>query len=269
MAGLGQRVADELQRTAEPMLAQWQALHAQYDRAAPQQPLVAEHAGVRLQDWLDGLLSDGHETVWISSTASRIMTRPNAAGERHPRPDKLLDTWVRLLAAGACGVDAQAIVLGRDACLQLAPLPRGQATAALAELLGVWRDGMQQPLPLPCRTGLAAAAGDDPENVYEGSSFSNMPPECDEACLARTYPDFEALVRQQRGPDGDSARPPAGDGDEPDPLADSLFLDLALRIYGPLLHWADKYHRVRPWAGADTGTDDDEQAPAAGGRRED
>jgi exodeoxyribonuclease V gamma subunit len=269
MAGPGQRVADELQRSAEPMLTQWQALHAQYDRAAPQQPLVVEHAGVRLQDWLDGLRTDGHETVWISSSASRLMTRPNAAGERHPRPDRLLDTWVRLLAAGACGVDAQAILLGRDACLQLAPLPRGEAGAALAELLAVWRDGMQRPLPLPCRTGLAAAAGDDAEATYEGSSYSGMTPECAEACLARTYPDFEALVSARRPAAADPPGPAADGGDDAAPVAGSLFLDLALRIHAPLLAWADSCHQVRPWAGADFTADDDGRAPAAGARSDD
>jgi exodeoxyribonuclease V gamma subunit len=269
MAGPGRRAAEELQRSAEPMLAQWLELQAAYPQAAPPQALTFEHAGLRLQDWSDGLrcgASDDEPVVWISSTASRIMTRPDKkTGARSPRPDKLPDLWVRLLASAASGHPAtQAILLGRDACLQLAPLPRGQAATHLAELLAVWQAGMQQPLPLPCRTGLSAAADLNAQATYEGSPHNGLPGECEEACLARTFPDFDALIGQP-GPlamNLDAALAATGsqvDGVDDDTarLARSLFLDLAQRIYTPLLQWAQAHHTLRPWAGADDNSLDD------------
>ncbi|MEY4749604.1 MAG: exodeoxyribonuclease subunit gamma [Pseudomonadota bacterium] len=260
LAGPGQRVAQALQRDAEPMLAQWLQLQADYPSPAPQQALEfsVDEQGLRLQDWSDGLRTSavGAEVVWISSTASKLMTKPHKkTGARQPVPDKLLDIWVRLLASAASGHATQAILLGRDACLQLAPLPAHLAAAHLAELLAIWRAGMQQPIPLPLRSALAAAADKDAQPVYDGSPYpGGRPGDCVEACLARCFPDYDALLGPSLHPLGATpgGSSGAGDGDDDDAerLRNSLFLDLAQRVYAPLLDWAATHHTVRPWAGA-------------------
>ncbi len=78
---------------------------------------------------------------------------------------------------------------------------------------------MTEPLPLPCKTGLAWVAGaTDVQTVYEGSPQRSG--EVQDACLARQYPDFEALT------------------------ADTRFADLAQVVLAPLQAWARSHSTV-------------------------
>ena len=60
----------------------------------------------------------------------------------------------------------------------------------------------REPLPLPLKTGLAVArdikedGSSDPAKTYEGSgdAFNDSMAEVNDMCLARLYPDFEALL---------------------------------------------------------------------------
>jgi exodeoxyribonuclease V gamma subunit len=114
-------------------------------------------------------------------------------------------------------VALQARIVSRDAVLALQPLPQEPAQQALRALLALWREGMQAPLPLACRTALAwvTEARTGPAEVYEGGSFNatGIVPEGQEPCLARLYPDYETLTR------------------------DGRFQTLATQLYGPLAHW--------------------------------
>ena len=88
---------------------------------------------------------------------------------------------------------------------------------------------MAQPLPLPLHTALAVAAlkpevvndrqhplPDSVRDKYEGADFADnrSPPEVEEPCLARQFPDLAAL--------DDSG----------------VLRDAALAMYGPLREWA-------------------------------
>ncbi|MEY2688219.1 MAG: hypothetical protein RL375_2417 [Pseudomonadota bacterium] len=240
MAGLGQRVVDDLAQTAVPMLLQWQQLHARYDQPVNPLSLRAEHAGVVLEDWLDGLRSDGITTVWISSSASRLMTKPTKSGKRDPRHDKLVDAWLRLVVASACaGPDdppMQAILLGRDACLQLAAPAQDDALAVLRHLLPAWCDGMAEPLPFVCKTAIAQVLQEREVETYEGSDFGGGLGDVREPCLARVYADYDTLT------------------------ADGRSLRYAELLFGPLLSWAADHVTELPWAEApalhETGDDD-------------
>ena len=139
---------------------------------------------------------------------------------RTVRPDKLVAAWVKSLVASACKVSARGVIIGRDAMVTVNPLPAEAATAALNTLLRTWREGMSEPIPLACKTGLALARGaKDVAGVYEGSQFGGAGKvggtrgEVEEACLARMYPDFETL---------------SGDG---------RFQELARRLFAPLQQW--------------------------------
>jgi exodeoxyribonuclease V gamma subunit len=70
---------------------------------------------------------------------------------------------------------------------------------------------MAEPLPVAARTALAFVAdASQAAAVYDGGF---APGEAADACLARTYPDFEALV------------------------ADGRFERLAEQLYGPMARW--------------------------------
>jgi exodeoxyribonuclease V gamma subunit len=82
-----------------------------------------------------------------------------------------------------------------------------------------WREGRQgsgAPLPLAPRTALALVRGvADVAGVYEGSDFGHRRGEADEACLARSFPDYAALS------------------------ADGHFEALAQRLFAPLAAWIE------------------------------
>jgi exodeoxyribonuclease V gamma subunit len=108
--------------------------------------------------------------------------------------------------------------------------------------LQLWQTGMQAPLPLPPKTALAwlplteqpAKAQQAARVQYEGAEQTRG--DVEEACMARLFPDFEALA------------------------ADGQFAALAHEIYQPLLDW-QKAHlsaTLHPKDGADGADASDE-----------
>ncbi|MFM2121114.1 MAG: hypothetical protein RL722_2582, partial [Pseudomonadota bacterium] len=215
---LGPRTAQSLAQAARPLLAAWQDFHAEHPQHLPARALHLEHAGATLSDWLDGLRGPTGSTAPTSALsitlgASRLLREVKK--KFVPRPEKLVDAWVRLLAASACGQSAGQLLVGRDGMLALQPLPLDEALAQLHTLMAAWAEGMQRPLPLACRTALAALEGDDAETAYEGADHAGaLPGEVEEPCLARLYPDFDSLS------------------------ADGRFAALAEQLYRPLLEWS-------------------------------
>jgi exodeoxyribonuclease V gamma subunit len=168
------------------------------------------------------------------------MTKPKKSGQRDPRHDKLVDAWLRLVVASACaGPDdppVQAILLGRDACLQLAAPAQDDAVAVLRHLLQAWCDGMAEPLPFVCKTAIAQVLQEREVETYEGSDFGGGLGDVREPCLVRVYPDYDTLT------------------------ADGRSLHYAELLFGPLLAWAADHVTELPWAEApalhETGDDE-------------
>ena len=220
LAGLGTRKRAELQETVLPSLQSWLAHRHLFDRPVQRQRLHFAQDGLVLEDWLDDLRvpdRDGEAVpVWLELQARALLDN-----RKQVRPASVLQPYLRSLVAAACGVAVQGIVVARDATLVLRPMPPGEALAQLQTLLQVWQSGQDSPLPLPLKTALAAAAaagaaaGEDlarVEAVYEGDGFADAG-EVADACWARIYPDFEAL------------------------LADGRFAPLAEAVHAPLLAW--------------------------------
>jgi exodeoxyribonuclease V gamma subunit len=218
----GRRVQQDLVATLTPMLQAWYALRESCPRPVLPLALHFEHGDLRLRDGLDDLRLDADgATCAFELQAGRLCSGPRFL----PILSKLVPAWVRTLAAGACGQPLHVVLVGRDATLTLPPLAPDEARAGLQALLAAWREGMDAPLPLACRTALAQAAGvAELSPFYEGSD--RAPGEVAEPCLARCWPDLEAL------------------------LADGRFLRLALLLYGPLHGWAQGA-QVQPHAGAE------------------
>ncbi|OYT87904.1 MAG: exodeoxyribonuclease V subunit gamma [Burkholderiales bacterium PBB6] len=238
----GERTRAQLGADLGRMLNAWQQWQAQHDEAATRQPLLLQHDGVVLQDWLDDLRTlpvlpdDAAEAdgapppaVWLQVQASRLCTlRPGKPPE--VRLPKLVAPWVRSLLAAACGVPVHIVLIGRDAQLTLSPPSREVATQAAQEMLTAWLHGQQQPLPVAPVTALAWLERHDlvaAATAYEGGWQSRG--EVAEPCLARQFPDFEALT------------------------ADLSFEGWAESLYGPLLAWAGQHVQIE--LHADTSVD--------------
>ena len=190
--------------------------------------------------------------VWLSRTASQLLlarpgasdatraTAADAASRDHGpppavRPERLIEAWVRGLVASALGTEVEAWVVGSDAVVRIAAPPRSQALAHLQALIEAWQAGMDAPLPVAARTALTwAARPDAAAQAYDGGYRSSG--EVTDPCLARLFPDFEALT------------------------ADGQFPLWAERLYAPLQAWVASQAHVTPHplaeaADADTGAD--------------
>ncbi|CAN7596236.1 exodeoxyribonuclease V subunit gamma [Variovorax paradoxus] len=227
MAEIGRRAEQGLVEAALPMLAQWRAVLAEYPEPAAKAPLRLTEDAVTIDDWLDGLRSaplNADARIWLELVPSRLQT---TAKMPELRPEQLIQPWVRSLVAGACGIAAHGVLVGRDASVIITPMAQEAARAALAVLLAGWRQGMTKPLPVACRTALAWLNQKDAGLNYEGNG-DFMRGEREEACLAREYPDYEALT------------------------ADGQFELWAEQLYGPVVHWIAAHVTVESHVAAQT-----------------
>ncbi len=201
-----------------PVRTEWLRQRARYPLAAPKLAVSLPFAEAPVEDWVDQLRSDGVHTVWLAQLASRVADRAGA-----PRGDKLIGVWLRQMAAAAQGFPVAGILVARDVVAHCAPLDPATARGQLAELVRLWRAGMDRPLPVACRTALAQLAEGDARAVYDGDYQRDG--EVSDLCLARLWPDFAALSQ------------------EPGWLA------CAERLYGPLADWLAGSVTLAPFGG--------------------
>ncbi|GGB87364.1 exodeoxyribonuclease V subunit gamma [Pseudoduganella buxea] len=215
---IGDGVREALVQALVPVRRAWLRLGAAYPHAAGKLPVGLALDGIVLEDWIDGLRSDGEgpgaHTVWLLQMSSRALDK---AG--HPRGDKLIAMWLRQLAASAQGAAITGMLVARDAVVTMPPLDQEAARATLAGLVQWWRQGMDSPLPVACKAALALVTGGEPRATYDGGF--EVSGEGDDECLARLWPEYSALAAEP-----DHAR-------------------VARALYGPLAEWLDKHVTVR------------------------
>jgi exodeoxyribonuclease V gamma subunit len=198
-----------------PVRTAWLALAARYPDPAPKLALNLALGDVRLDDWIDRLRRGEAGTAWLAQISSKVLDKGGA-----PRGDKLINAWLRQLAAAASGAPVAGYLVTRDALVTMRPLEPDRALAELADLVRLWRRNLDQPLPVACKTALAELGGGDARAAYDGGY--ERPGEVErEQCLARLWPDFAALRA-------------AGDW----PV-------LAGQLYGPLATWMEQDITVR------------------------
>jgi exodeoxyribonuclease V gamma subunit len=199
-----------------PARVAWLNLCQTYSEVADKLPVSYPHRGLQLEDWLDGLRSNGAELAWLDRHPGNLTVTKGE--ESLPRPEKLIDAWVRQLASAATGNQISAYVVGRDAILRIAPMDPAEAQLTLETLISLWRSGLDKPLPTACKTALALLKDEKPEETYNGGFM--MDGESVEPCLARLWPEFESL----------SAEPE--------------WANVSRQLYAPLLSWIDRHVRV-------------------------
>ena len=203
----GTLALEPIEQAARDAGGAWHALDARWPHPAGTLELRHEAHGLCIEDWLGDLRDDGEGGhVRLIPTASML------AKDQVVRHDKLLDAWVVHLLANANALRLASWIIGPDAALALPPLAAGEASARLDELCAALRTGMQSPLPVARRTAFAwlrveaanqGAADDKQKNPvhaaaqsYDHAESRHGRGEVDEdACLAREWPDFDALHR--------------------------------------------------------------------------
>jgi exodeoxyribonuclease V gamma subunit len=210
-----------LETTLLTMLGAWRTEQARFPHTADRLSVRLQEGAVLLEDWIDHLRGSDVQPesvaeapscgsiAWLELQPSKLLVKVRK--DYFARPEKLLGAWVRSLAIAASGTEARGILVGRDGVVEILPLPKDEAERALKGLLQLWLAGMNTPLPLPPRTALAFVAEKNAAKEYEGGHMVRG--EVQDTCLARMYPDYDALA------------------------ADGQFEALAKTVYAPLLEW--------------------------------
>jgi exodeoxyribonuclease V gamma subunit len=221
----GARIADEAAAMVVTMLERWSACRVDHPIAIAKMALRFESGDLAVEDWIDDLRSNGSESVRLLMTPSRVVD------DHGVRCDKLIDVWVATLATSAVGLGSTTVLIGCDATLTIAPLPRAEAAALLTDLLNAWEEGMAAVAPFAAKTALAAAR--EPRDrrasiaAYEGKS-DDADGERRDFGLNRLFPDFETLA------------------------ADGRFESYADRLFAPLVRWAVSSASIEPHPTAST-----------------
>ena len=232
VGGIGQRWRAQFVQQSAPMALQWNAWRRELSESAKPRQVNADLGGIGLDDWLDELrhapCSD--QPVWLTLDARRLCLFDKKTQTLQPLAYKLVRPWLRLLIAGACGIELEARIVARDALLVLVPPRTAVAQVVLDDLLDVWEHGMLHPLAVACRTALAwlvardqfpdqpDKADDAARTAYEGGHAGRG--EVLDAALARLFPDWDTLRE------------------------DPAFPAWAERLYEPLRAWASDAHCV-------------------------
>ncbi|MBK4739130.1 exodeoxyribonuclease V subunit gamma [Noviherbaspirillum pedocola] len=199
--------------------AAWLELCRRYELPADKMRIAQSFDELTLEDWLDRLHSDGERRVWLAQSSGRMVSRKGQAAEA--RPHRLIDAWVRQLAAAAQGEVLSGFLVGRDVVIAFDPLEQDEARAVLGELLACWREGMARPLPAACKTALELIANGDPKKVFDGGFREAPPGEVNgDPCLARLWPDFDSFA------------------------AEPGWEEWCRRLYGPLADWSARHVHV-------------------------
>ncbi len=204
----GERWQQQLVGTLLPVRQSYLRHCHAFPEPAPKLAVSLTLAGLRLEDWVDRLRSNGVETVALAQSASKVLDKFGKI-----RADKLIAPWLRQLACAAIGTPVTGYLFARDAMVMMAPLDQAGAIQTLEELARLWLANLHAPLPLACRTALALVRGQHADKVYNGTQ--ELDGEVSDVCLARLWPTFAAL----------SAEP------QWEAMADAL--------YRPLAIWAD------------------------------
>ena len=243
----GRRAATALVRRAAADAAALDDLNASYPRQAPPLPLRFEHGTAVLDDRLDGLrqaatgdTGAAAPTVWLEWVPGRLCANPK---QRTPARRPACSApgcacWRPAPAAPSCSGE----LVGRDACVSVRAWPQARAREALADLMAA---AAGRPVR---RRGAAAAGRRAPHwrwcrarttgrRLRRQRLDRGLPGEGEEACLARLFPDFEAL------------------------RADGRFAALAQRLFGPFAGLAARAN-VQTWNCTPTA-----EARRGGGRR--
>lgn len=225
---LGEIAALQLMKPVEAMLEYDRCLRQQWphETTAMEIRWPVRIDGCRceaLEDWLDGLYSpisslngvcpSGQYARW-EFCHQKIMDSKNHVSRRHC----LIGLWVKHLAACALGIRLTGYLIAPDGMAMLPPMDRGRAGQWLQAIIHHWWLGLNTPLPITAKTGLAYLgvllsknagkksgkddsqiirqnARDAARKTYQGDGFNGSGELGYDRYLARLYPDFDAIWR--------------------------------------------------------------------------
>jgi len=195
---LALKMADEWIEQLEGVRIAWLAMHRRLPRSPDKVRVLLPCKHHVVNDWIDQVRMEGEAEVWIQLNAGRLLNGKKGELDKSKlRVHKLIDPYVRQLAASAQGRPLTGYLVARDCIVRCAPMAQVEAQAKLETLVTLWRAGMDAPLPTACETALALLTDDASaaRTRYDGSDFDfGMRPEGNDACLARLWSEYADLA---------------------------------------------------------------------------
>ena len=145
---------DELIKPLDKMFTQYTAALTAWPCTIEAQvvsySLQVDGLKVVLEGRLDRFRSAGDQRCRIELSASNLLD-----DKQHYRHDKVLDAWVRHLAAHVGGKPVTTEIIGKNGTVQINPLNPETAKSHLNELIKAYVAGLCSPTPLAPETGFA------------------------------------------------------------------------------------------------------------------
>ncbi|MBY5921042.1 exodeoxyribonuclease V subunit gamma [Ferrimonas balearica] len=189
---------------AEPTLAAFERARALSEGWQETDDLEChhKHGPLVLEDWLSGLYQQG-------GSHFRLRTLPQVIGAKGQlkNPMHALDLYLGHLAGCAGGLTLNSYLVGADTAFFLAPIPSGDASQQLSQLMEHYLNAMTDPLPVAPRAALAYLAErekqeederpalDKAATAYEGG-FAHVGDRDRSPYLRRQFPAFADLPEE-------------------------------------------------------------------------
>ena len=226
LSGFGHLQQDHMQELRESVLGHLTPWLQEPGQDLPAQAYLFQAHGIDVQSSFGGNAPTWRQ--FPDGTAAQIDLRPgkvlNATGQA--RLYTLAPLWLGHLSANAAGVHTTSLQSGEDGLVALSPLPASQAQALLADLVAVYLQAWQRPLPLACKSACAWLM------ATHFPSSKTKPEEVATKAVSAARQAFEGGFRQE----GERATSPSLQRAFPE--FEDLWTELpvwAERVYGPML----------------------------------
>ena len=219
MSSYGVNIGEELSTSVQEIINQRSELQSNYpDICAP--ITISLNLGSTV---LEGVLSEVRSKVNPKNNEIEYLQVDQRVGaiteKKRIRGHVITKLWVNHLVACASGYKLTSIQIGSDALIVLNALDAEEAKKILTQLMRVYKEAWQRPLPVACKTGLAwlqselvnrlaqakggGAAVEDPDEVaqeiFDPSSPSKYGPKGDRKdslYLMRAFEDYEDIKEE-------------------------------------------------------------------------
>lgn len=196
----GVHYQEELVAAYLPARLAWLDLYCQFPDAGKRIRVQLNHRGVTLEDWIDNVRRNDARQVLAELQFGRVLDN-NDKKNPMPKLEKILLAWLRQLANAAMQTDTapalQGYVVGSDGMVEMAALDPEESRQILERMIECWLDGMARPLPVGSRTAMAYLKSSENQEASARTAYEggwDRSGEADyEPCLARLWPDFDAL----------------------------------------------------------------------------
>jgi len=216
IAGFAQPVIDALVEPMDDLFDRYRvAIRDWPEVLAPRvvaDPVIRDDPGLQLRDWLGDWrrrnFSAEGEGDGDGALARVLLSSSSLIKDNRYRRELLLSYWIEHVAAHLAGPPMTTCVIGKIGSVTLRPLSAEAAAEYWSTLLDAYVEGLRDALPLASKAGFAwLRSGGQPgvsidslsagkaRLAYDGQAgdFGKIGEVRGNPCLARAYPDFDAL----------------------------------------------------------------------------